>query len=218
MKAAAYVRVSSREQEASGLSLAAQKDASAAAALDRDWTLSHIAVEVASAGNIRRRPVLNHLLDDLDAGKYEALIVTRLDRLARSLIDFLAMLERADANGWQLVCLSPNVDMSDPYGRCMAQVAGSFAELERALISIRTREGLSTEQAQGNIRRKAAAQCYGDRETIERIVRLSSMEGWSYGDIARQLTAEGVPTRRGGAWTSTQIRRIIIREKGNIHA
>jgi DNA invertase Pin-like site-specific DNA recombinase len=77
------VRVSSREQEASGLSLAAQKDASAAAALQRDWTLSHIAVEVASAGNIRRRPVLNHLLDDLDAGKYEALIVTRLDRLAR---------------------------------------------------------------------------------------------------------------------------------------
>ena len=207
------MRVSSREQEASGLSLAAQKDASAAAALQRDWTLSHIAVEVASAGNIRRRPVLNHLLDDLDAGKYDALIVTRLDRLARSLIDFLAMLERADANGWQLVCLSPNVDMSDPYGRCMAQVAGSFAELERALISIRTREGLATEQAQGNIRRKAAAQCFTDRAVIERIARLATHDGWSYGDIARQLQAEQVPTRRGGAWTSTQVRRILLREE-----
>jgi DNA invertase Pin-like site-specific DNA recombinase len=215
MRAAAYVRVSSREQGASGLSLAAQKDATSAAAAHREgWTLAHIAIEVASAGNIRRRPVLNNLLDDLDAGKYDALIVSRLDRLARSLIDFLAMLERADKHGWQLVCLSPNVDMSDPYGRCMAQVAGSFAELERALISIRTREGLATEQAQGNIRRKAERQTFSDRPTIDRIVRLSG-EGWSFGDIARQLTAEEVPTRRGGAWTSTQVRRIIIREEGD---
>jgi DNA invertase Pin-like site-specific DNA recombinase len=134
------------------------------------------------------------------------------------MIDFLAMLERADANGWQLVCLSPNVDMSDPYGRCMAQVAGSFAELERALISIRTREGLSTEQAQGNIRRKAAAACFTDRPVIERIVRLANHDGWSLGDIARQLQAEQVPTRRGGAWTSTQVRRILLREESNTHA
>jgi DNA invertase Pin-like site-specific DNA recombinase len=214
VKAAAYIRVSSREQGANGLSLAAQKDAASAAAAHRDWTLAHVATEVASAGNIRRRPVLELLLGDLDAGKYGALIVTRLDRLARSLVDFLAMLERADRNGWQLVCLSPNVDMSDPYGRCMAQVAGSFAELERALISIRTREGLSVARANGNIARKAEAQCFQDRPTIERVVRLAG-EGWSLGDIARQLEAEGVPTRRGGQWTSTQVRRIIIREEGN---
>jgi DNA invertase Pin-like site-specific DNA recombinase len=217
VKAAAYVRVSSREQESSGLGLAAQKDAvSAAAALREDWTLSHIAVEIASAGNMRRRPVLANLLNDLDRGRYDALIVSRLDRLARSVGDFAGMLDRADKHGWTLVCLSPNVDMSDPYGRMMAQVAATFAELERALISIRTKEALANPETQAKQRARWDRMRFSDPVTIGRMIRLHDA-GESYGAIARQLNFEGIPTIRNGTWTATTVRAIIIRERGNIH-
>jgi DNA invertase Pin-like site-specific DNA recombinase len=214
VRVAAYVRVSGREQEASGLGLAAQKAAVSAAAAQRGWTLAHVAVETASAGTLRKRPVLRTLLDDLDAGRYEGLIVSRLDRLARSVGDFAAMLDRADKHGWTMVCLSPGVDMSEPYGRMMAQVAASFAELERSLISIRTREGLEQARARGTFR-PGVHHRFDDRPTIDRIGRMRQA-GDSFHEIARALTDEGVPTKKGGAWTGSQVRRILEREKGNI--
>jgi DNA invertase Pin-like site-specific DNA recombinase len=214
VKAAAYVRVSSREQEASGLGLAAQKHALSAAAAQRGWTLEHVAVEVQSGATLRKRPVLRHLLEDLDAGRYDALIVSRLDRLARSVGDFAGMLDRAERHGWTMVCLSPGVDMSEPYGRMMAQVAASFAELERALISVRTREGLEQARARGTFR-PGLHHRFDHEPTIARIMRMHEA-GDSLGEIRRTLTEEGVPTKYGGAWTAKQVSRIIDRVKGNI--
>ena len=214
MNAAAYVRVSGREQEASGLGLAAQKATVSAAAAQREWTLAHIAVEVASARNMRKRPVLRALLADLDAGRYEALIVGRLDRLARSVGDFAGMLDRADKHGWTMVCLSPAVDMSDPYGRMMAQVAASFAELERSLISIRTREGLEVARERGTFRPGEHAR-FTDQSVIGRMASRRAA-GDSYGEIARMLNTEGVPSARGGVWTPATVRTILLREEGNI--
>jgi DNA invertase Pin-like site-specific DNA recombinase len=173
MRVAGYVRVSSREQGATGLGLQAQKEALSAAAAHRDgWQLATVAVEIASAGNVRRRPVLTSLLDDLDAGRYGVLVVSRLDRLARSVGDFATTLDRAKRNGWELVCLDPAVDMTTPYGKAMAGVAAVFAELERELISQRTKEGLAVAIASGRMRARNLEQEYGDRAVIDRIVRL----------------------------------------------
>jgi DNA invertase Pin-like site-specific DNA recombinase len=215
VRIAGYVRVSGREQETSGLGLAAQKAALSAAAAQREGTiLAHVAVEVASAAGMRKRPVLRTLLDDLDAGKFDGLIVSRLDRLARSVGDFAGMLDRADKHGWTLICLSPAVDMGEPYGRMMAQVAASFAELERSLISIRTREGLEQARARGTFR-PGAHHRFSDETTIARIMRMNAA-GDSLHEIKRALEAEGVPTKYGGKWTAKQVSRIIDREAGNI--
>jgi DNA invertase Pin-like site-specific DNA recombinase len=216
MKVAGYLRVSSREQGATGLGLQAQKEALSAAAAHRDgWQLATVAVEIASAGNVRRRPVLTSLLDDLDAGRYGVLVVSRLDRLARSVGDFATTLDRAKRNGWELVCLDPAVDMTTPYGKAMAGVAAVFAELERELISQRTKEGLAVAIASGRMRARNLEQEYGDRAVIDRIVRLHSPpHSYSLNEIRATLEAEGVPTRRkGGRWTSTQVRRILKREE-----
>jgi DNA invertase Pin-like site-specific DNA recombinase len=215
VRIAGYVRVSSREQGATGLGLQAQKEALSAAAAHRDgWQLATVAVEVASAGNLRRRPVLTSLLDDMDAGRYDLLVVSRLDRLARSVGDFATTLDRAKRNGWELVCLDPAVDMTTPYGKAMAGVAAVFAELERELISQRTKEGLAVAVRSGRVRRRNLAQEYGDRAVIDRIVRLHQPpHSYTLGEIMRTLEAEGVPTRReGGRWTAAQVRRILIRE------
>jgi DNA invertase Pin-like site-specific DNA recombinase len=214
VKVAGYVRVSSRAQGTSGLGLAAQKAALTSAAAAHDgWELVHLATEIASAGNTRKRPVLRLLLDEMDAGRYEILMCARLDRLARSVGDFASMMDRARAHGWKLVMLDPGVDMTTPYGEAMAGVAAVFAQLERALISQRTKEGLAIARERGTFVPGRHLQ-YQQPAVLARIMRWHET-GSSYGEIVRRLDDEGIPTVRDGRWTATTVRRIIHREKGN---
>lgn len=211
MKTLVYARVSSREQGDSGLGLEAQKSRCLEEIQRRDWSLSGIIEEVASAG--KKRPELDRALRMMEVGQAEVLMVARIDRLYRSMAGFASVLDTAAKQDWQLVCLHPAVDMSDPYGRMMAQVAMSFAELERSLISIRSREARAAAVARGTVYTPPP---YDDQATLRRIVRMHE-KGSSYREIARFLTAAGVPTPSGrnGEWAFSTIRKLLNREKIN---
>jgi len=209
-RAVAYVRASSREQAIEGLTLPEQKSRLASVAEQRGYDLARFVVDQASGKKMRGRQLLD-TLDALDRGEYGVLLVTRLDRLARSLIDFLPVLERSDRNGWQLVMLDPAVDTTTPYGRAMAQMGGVFAELEGALISQRTREGLAYARARGTFR-PGERERYQDAAVIRRIMRWSS-NGLSAPAIIERLELEGTPAPRGGVWHPKTVNRIITREK-----
>lgn len=222
-RAALYSRVSSREQGRSGLSLAAQKQALYDVVGQRDgWHASAFKTEVISTRKAHR-PELALLLDALDAGEHDVLVVTRIDRFCRSLAEFALTLERAAAHGWQLVMLDPGVDTTTAYGEAMAGMAAVWAQLERALISQRTKDGLEIARARGTFR-PGELQRYDDRAVITR------MRGWrttgvSYGEIGRRLDREGVtpPPRpyrtpdgelvwiTGESWHPRTISRILAR-------
>lgn len=87
------------------------------------------------------RPELLNALRSLRPG--DQLVVTKLDRLARSLKDLLSIVERIEAAGASLVVIDQAVDSSTPAGRLFLQVVGAVAEFERALTSLRTREALA---------------------------------------------------------------------------
>lgn len=204
MRTLVYVRVSTREQGASGLGIEAQREKCLAEIEKRGWTLSGVVSEVASAGG-KKRPELTRALRMLEVGQAEALMVSRIDRLSRSMLGFAEMLSSAEEKGWTLVCLDPAVDMSTPYGRMMAKVAMSFAELERELTSIRTKEGLAVAYANGNPRR------YTDPDVIARIMRFRE-RGMSMRTIAETLTAAEVPTPMGGpTWSHKTVENILKR-------
>jgi DNA invertase Pin-like site-specific DNA recombinase len=208
---AGYCRVSTREQGDSGLSLASQKGTLAGAAATRGWTLERLVVDVATGANLDKRPQLASLLEALDRGEYDGLIVARLDRLSRSLADFAEIMDRAQRNGWTLALLDPALDTSEPWGRAMAGVAASFAELERALISQRTKEALAISRANGT-KMGPDYQRYADEAVIARIVRLKK-QGKGLKATASQLMAEGVPAPGGGqTWSTATISRILARE------
>lgn len=190
-RAALYVRASTREQETEGLTLPEQKGRLALEAERRGYDVAAVVSDTKSGKRMRGRE-LPALLDRLDRGELDVLLVTRLDRIARSLIDFLPVLDRSTKHDWELVMLDPTVDTTTPYGRAMAQMAGVFAELEGALISQRTREGLAYARARGTFRPGEHSR-YSDRNVIARIMRWHRA-GLSGAEIAERLDVEQVPT------------------------
>jgi DNA invertase Pin-like site-specific DNA recombinase len=206
MNAIAYVRVSTVDQT-QGLSFEAQERAISQEVARRGWTVHSLVTEARSGKSAANRPELQRALAMLSAGEADALVVARLDRLARSLIDLLTLMDRAKREGWTLLILSPTVDLSDPFGKCMAQVAGAFAELERELIGQRQRESVAARKAAGTY--KGPQKRISD-EAEERIAHLTA-EGMSFRGIARQLELEGYAAPAGKTWHPRSVGRIAAR-------
>lgn len=203
-----YIRVSTVEQADKGASLDAQRAALAAEAERRGWDLRIVADEGVSAKTLNR-PALLAALAELDRGEADALLAIRLDRVSRSVADFAGLLDRAGRKGWGMVLLSPNIDTADPAGRFTANVLASAAQYERELIGARTREGMA--------QRKAEGVKMGRPVTLADDVYLRIMAAHKAGEsinaIAAKLTAEQVPTARGGkVWHASTVHRILNSE------
>jgi site-specific DNA recombinase len=101
-----------------------------------------------SGGNIDR-PALQRLLADAKNGSIDTIVVYRLDRLSRSLIDFLRIHEDLERWGVGLVSVTENINTTTPHGRMMVNVLLSFAQYERELIGERTRDKMSAARRLG---------------------------------------------------------------------
>lgn len=99
------------------------------------------------SGATRNRPALRRCLETLKAG--DTLIVWKLDRLGRSLRDLIHMLDDLRERGVRFQSLTEAIDTTTPTGRAMWQMIGVLAELERSLITERTRAGVKAAQARG---------------------------------------------------------------------
>lgn len=130
-----YGRVSTRDQNADS-----QHDALTAAGCDQ------VLVDKAS-GTLARRPSLDEALRMARAG--DQLVITKLDRLGRSLEHLIALSRDLQARGVDLVVLDQGIDTSTAVGRMFFQILAAIAEFEHALMSERTRDGLEAARARG---------------------------------------------------------------------
>ncbi|EAP99442.1 cassette chromosome recombinase B [Janibacter sp. HTCC2649] len=204
MKVIAYVRVSTDEQAGSGLGIAAQRAAITDEAERRGWELIWIEDAGVSAGSLDR-PGLAHAREMLAAGKADGLVVSKLDRLSRSMLDFATVMDEARKQKWSLITLDLGVDMTTPSGQLLANVFAAFAAFERELIRQRTRDALQAAKARGQ--RLGRPRLTPD-DVVARVVALSA--NLSASQVAKALTAEGVPTTRGAAeWRPSTIRRLL---------
>jgi DNA invertase Pin-like site-specific DNA recombinase len=200
-----YARVSTEEQSRNGTSLAGQREAIAAECRKRGWKLVGVREDAGFSGKSLRRPGIRAALEAVESGRADALVVSRLDRLTRSLRDFTALLERARGQGWALTIMDADVDTSTAAGEAMANVIGVFAQFERRRIGERTAEGIAKRRAEG--------QPWGREREVPpkvaaRIRRLRS-RGWSYPKIADRLNTEGVATAHGGRqWYPSSVRAV----------
>lgn len=187
-----YTRVSTEEQAESGAGLAAQKTAIEAEVRRTGWELLELIVDPALSGaSMKKRPQLIAALDRLDAGEADVLLVSKLDRLSRSVRDFATTLERARDKGWRIVLLDMG-DTSTAVGEMTANVVASAAQYERRLIGQRTKEGLAAKRAAGvRLGRPTTL----PQAVIRRIVD-ERASGRSLRAIAEGLTADRVDTAK----------------------
>jgi len=181
------------------------------------------------SGASRARPELARLLKEIRAG--EVLVVVRLDRLARSVSHLLEVIETLEKRGAHFRSLRDPIDTSTPQGMFSLQVLGAVAQLERALISERTKAGVAAAKARGKlpgnpglrkrdpaaIRKTAAAR---DKVFTDEVI--AGMDAWSatvkqmrpyspWEDVVRVLNQ-----RTGADWSVERLRRAAkraVREK-----
>ncbi len=115
----------------------------------RGWTLTDEYVDAGISGTKEKRPELDRLLTDAHRRKFDAVVVWRFDRFARSVSHLLRALETFSSLGIDFVSLSEQVDTSTPAGKLVFTVLGAVAELERSLIVERVRAGLRNARAKG---------------------------------------------------------------------
>ena len=202
----AYTRCSTDEQAEKRNGLEAQRAAIDVEAARRGWQIEHLADEGASGKFINAG--LREALELLATGQADGLIVAKMDRLARSIVNAADIIERANSQGWSLVVLDMNVDLTTAAGRMMARTLVSFAEYERELIGERIKAGLAAKKRRGEpIGRKPQA----TPAAVRRIVKARNA-GDSFDGIAAALTSDGVLSPLGKTvWQSSTVRRIYQR-------
>jgi DNA invertase Pin-like site-specific DNA recombinase len=208
MRVIGYVRVSTDEQMSSGAGLEAQRQAILAECRRRGWQLVEVLEDAGYSAKDMRRPGVQEALRVLKAGEASALVVAKLDRLSRSLLDFTALMAKAQKQSWALVALDCAVDSSTPAGEAMANMLATFAQFERRLIAQRTREALAVKKAAGvRLGRPPSV----PRSVVRRVQRQRA-RGDSLRAIADDLNRDAVPTAQGGAqWYPATVRQVLLR-------
>ena len=221
-----YIRVSSEEQADSGLGLEAQRQRIAAYCNMKGLHLAEVFEDPGISGGkpLASRPAGGELLAAAKNSK-ALVIVSKLDRLFRSVADAANVIADFDKKGIQLVSIVESFDISSPYGRAMAQMASVFAELERAMIRERTCAAMNVKRARGE--RISGHAPFGwdfgsggrlienrrEQKIIARVQRFRE-EGMSFRGIATRLDRQRVAPKRGRRWVHTTVKSILLRNAG----
>jgi DNA invertase Pin-like site-specific DNA recombinase len=219
-----YVRVSTDKQAESGLSLEAQRSKLEAWATLYDVELVAVEVDAGVSAATLDRPALARVLVELDAGRVDAVLVAKLDRLTRSTRDLGDLLDRAERRRWGILSVAENLDTSTAAGRLVVSVLGAVAQWEREAIGERTAAALAAKAARGELVGAAPIGTRADdagRLVVDELeaaavatIRELRAAGLSIRAIVDELEARGVASR-GGRWHATTVARVLARAAGD---
>lgn len=217
-----YIRVSTTKQKDNGHSLDAQQEKIKAYCTMRGFDLAGVFVDPGQSGS---KPLASRpdggtcLVAALRKGDH--VIVTRLDRAFRNVVDCRSTVDEWDRKGIALHLIDLggiSIDTKTSAGRLFITMLSGFAEMERDLASDRTKAVSTHLRATGRVFSKPpyGYGVEGDRlvpnaseqKVIQRMKTLRA-EGLSFKRIADRLAAEGVPTKNGGKWHQFTISKVL---------
>ncbi|MDC0714280.1 recombinase family protein [Stigmatella sp. ncwal1] len=175
------------------------------------------------------RPAFQRLLQDVDAGRVDVVVVYKVDRLSRSLLDFAKVMERLNAAGASFVSVTQNFSTADAMGRLTLNMLMSFAEFEREMIAERTRDKVAAARRKGKwtggraplgydvkdkrlvvneyeavVVREAFA-LYLQHQNASAVARLLNEKGRR----TKRYEAQSGATREARAWTTQDVLRLL---------
>jgi DNA invertase Pin-like site-specific DNA recombinase len=217
------VAIYTRKSTSAGLeqefnSLDAQRESCADYARRQGWTVVGAYDDGGFTGANIDRPAFQRLLSDIDEGKVDVVVVYKVDRLSRSLLDFSRVLERFEAHGVAFVSVTQNFSTADSMGKLTLNMLMSFAQFEREMIAERTRDKIVAARRKGKwtggavpigyyaVDRKLvknAPEAVVVREVFDLYESHRSVIG-----VVHELRARG-RARRKGQWTKDAVLRVL---------
>ncbi|WP_051475664.1 recombinase family protein [Bacillus sp. J37] len=150
-KVAIYARVSTEEQASEGYSISAQLQTLRQYANLYGWEISNEYVDEGISGkSIKGRPAMQRLVADIDKGKFQAVLVWKISRLSRNMLDTLVLLDQFEENDVKFISYSENFDTGSPIGRLVVQLMASIAEMERNTLSENVKLGMTQRAKEGS--------------------------------------------------------------------
>lgn len=221
-KTVAYVRVSTDKQADHGVSLDAQQAKIIAYAQLYDLDLVDVIVDAGESAKTLDRPGLQRALSMLESGEAAALLVVKLDRLTRSVVDLGALVERyfSSHTGPALLSVSEQIDTRSAAGRLVLNVLAAVSQWEREAIGERTSAALQHKAANGEYTGGHARKGYtagADGKLVENASEQAAIAmakelraaGASFRAISADLAAEGHTNRSGRKYSPSSIRNMV---------
>jgi len=215
--AAIYLRVS-LDSTGEGLAVARQREDCVKLAVARGWKVvgeyTDNSISASDAGKVR--PDYDRLVADYAAGKFEAVVVWDLDRLTRQPRQLEDWIDAAEQRGLKLVTANGEADLATDGGRMYARIKAAVAraEVERkgARQSRAQRQRAEMGRPPAGIRPLGYTR-HGELIPAEADIVRRIFDRFGAGDslvgIARDLEADGIPTRRGGRWTPSTVSTVL---------
>lgn len=193
-----YVRVSTEEQAREGISIEAQEERIRALATAKGWSLVNIIEDAGYSGKNLNRPGAKSLIDICRKTEADVVIVYKVDRLTRKQKDLWFLLEEVfEASRVGFVSVTEAFDTTTAAGKAFLGMLGVFAQLERDLVSERTREALIHKKTKREwigrkptgFRMNEEGRLEEDPDALKMIARAKRLrrQGASFGDISRAL-------------------------------
>lgn len=181
------------------------------------------------SGKNTNRPDFGRLMDNIRGGKIKRVIVYKLDRISRSVLDFAKMMEVFTANHVEFLSCTERFDTSTAMGRAMLNIAVVFAQLERETIQMRVTDAYYSRSHKGyymggrvpygfklentvidGIHTCKFVPAPEEIEQVKIIYKIYADPASTLGDAVRALVEAGFPTtRRGAPWSSARVSEII---------
>lgn len=218
MKVAIYVRVSTEEQAKEGYSIDAQKKRLTDFSNSQGWDIYDIFVDDGFSAKNLERPAIQRMIRDLKTKQFDVVLVYKLDRLVRSVMDLHELLILLDKYDVKFKSATEMFDTTSAMGRFFITLVGAMAQWERENLAERVKMGMEQKLYKGE--RNGAVAPFGydlvdselvinpiETQIVQRIYELYKSNGVK--QIASILNREKVPKRGGGSWTYTTVQYIL---------
>ncbi|NRD77386.1 recombinase family protein [Bacillus sp. BRMEA1] len=218
-KVAIYARVSTEEQATEGYSITAQLQTLRQYATLYNWEIAEEYIDEGISGkSIKGRPAMQRLVVDVENDKFQAVLVWKISRLSRNMLDTLTLLDKFEDYGVKFISYSENFDTGSPIGRLVVQLMASIAEMERNTLSENVKLGMKQRALEGSWNggilfgydsvEKELVINKDESEVVKLIFTLYS-QGHGLRAITNQLNKEGYRTKRDSHFSINGVATIL---------